>query len=210
MAKPTTLIDWAIDTNYPAGVEPEAGTPTKVAPTTGQGTIGHRPDQIPTAQEDNYQRAVVGQWIRWSESRKDEDIILGPFAGTVIAGWGGHVDGYMKSSGAGSWLRSLPMVHGERLRRYSFGLKGNGAANLDVTLRKNVGGVVSMLITTPYVAPAAAYATHTIDVLTVLGSAASLALSDPTAHVYLEFAASAANIEVYDVRYAKDDGSYLT
>lgn len=66
MAKPAAgLPTWASDTNYPAGAEPEAGTATKVAPTTGQDTIGWRPDQIPTAQEENYWKNLVYQWIQY-------------------------------------------------------------------------------------------------------------------------------------------------
>jgi hypothetical protein len=68
MAKPAELADWANDANYPAGAEPEAGFPTKVAPTTGQENVGWRPDQIPAAEEDNDWRHRVGLWVAYMNS----------------------------------------------------------------------------------------------------------------------------------------------
>lgn len=65
MAKPTELAKWATDTNYPAGSEPEAGTPTKVAYTLGQEQVGWRPGQRPPAQELNTWMHRVGKWIDW-------------------------------------------------------------------------------------------------------------------------------------------------
>lgn len=75
MAKPASLPEWASDTNFPAGVEPEAGTPTKVAPTSGQETNGWRPDQVPTAQEMNYWQNLVYQWLQYLDgSNFDDDV----------------------------------------------------------------------------------------------------------------------------------------
>lgn len=68
MPKPSILATWASALDYPADAAPEASTPTKVAPTTGQATIGWRPDQIPTAQEENYWKNAVGQWIAYLNS----------------------------------------------------------------------------------------------------------------------------------------------
>ncbi len=66
MPKPVTAVPtWASDTNYPADAEPEASTATKVAPTSGQATIGWRPDQIPTAQEQNYWMNLIGDYVAW-------------------------------------------------------------------------------------------------------------------------------------------------
>lgn len=69
MPKPVAGIPlWASDLNYPAGAEPEAGTATKAAPTSGQATIGWRPNQIPTAQEQNYWMDLVADWIAYLDA----------------------------------------------------------------------------------------------------------------------------------------------
>ncbi len=68
MPKPSSLPTWATDTNYPAGAEPEAGTATKVAPTSGQATRGWRPAAKPPAQEMNYWQNLVYQWIAYLDT----------------------------------------------------------------------------------------------------------------------------------------------
>lgn len=68
MSIPTEDAPWATDANYPAGAEPEAGTPTKVALALDQDTLGNRPDAIPTAQEDNDWRNRVGLWTTYIKS----------------------------------------------------------------------------------------------------------------------------------------------
>ena len=64
--KPASMPAWATDDNYPADAEPEAGSPTKVAYTLGQATIGWRPKGRPPAQELNTWMNLVYQWILWS------------------------------------------------------------------------------------------------------------------------------------------------
>lgn len=70
MAKPTESINWATSTNYPAGAEPEAGTPTKVVP-SGHDTVGWRPEEFPPAQYLNYWMHAVQLWIQWLTSLSD-------------------------------------------------------------------------------------------------------------------------------------------
>lgn len=63
--KPAAAAIWATDTNYPAGPEPEAGTPTKVAVTSEQETIGWRPGEEPTAQIMNDWQNNVSRWTAY-------------------------------------------------------------------------------------------------------------------------------------------------
>lgn len=63
MAQPNTLPTWATDATFPAGPEPEAGYPTKVAPTLGKQQTGFRPDEIPTAEELNW---AIGWLCLWA------------------------------------------------------------------------------------------------------------------------------------------------
>lgn len=66
MPRPATPApEWASDANYPAGPEPEAGFPTKVAPTSGQADVGWRPDQIPPAEEENWWKNNVWLWLAY-------------------------------------------------------------------------------------------------------------------------------------------------
>lgn len=64
MTKPTRFPDWATDTNYPAGPETYAGTPTKVDVPAAQLTGGWRPKQKPPAQHVNADLNLLGQWTR--------------------------------------------------------------------------------------------------------------------------------------------------
>lgn len=63
MAKPNTVVDFAGDANYPAGAEPEAGTPTKTDP--AREAFGYRPNEHPTAQEFGWLFNLIGLWIQW-------------------------------------------------------------------------------------------------------------------------------------------------
>lgn len=65
MAKPTDDAPWATDANYPAGAEPEAGTPTKVEPSAGKQALGHRPAEFPPAQYLNWWMNLMWLWIAW-------------------------------------------------------------------------------------------------------------------------------------------------
>lgn len=92
MAKPTDgLPEWASDTDYPADAAPEASTATKVAPTSGQETIGWRPDQIPTAQEMNYWMNLVYQWLTYLDG--------GSLVGNVLVTGDLHVTGNTQLDG---------------------------------------------------------------------------------------------------------------
>lgn len=73
MAKPASLPEWASTTNYPAGAEPEAGTATKVAPTSSQEDYGWRPGAKPPAQEMNYWQNLVYQWINYLDASEIDD-----------------------------------------------------------------------------------------------------------------------------------------
>jgi len=68
MAKPVTLPVWAEDANYPAGAEPEAGTPTKVTPASTYDDVGYRPEQKPKAQNLNYMLYWLSQWASYLNS----------------------------------------------------------------------------------------------------------------------------------------------
>ncbi len=80
MDKPTDLAPWADDANYPAGAEPEAGTPTKVAYTLGQEAVGWRPKGKPPAQELNTWMHRVGQWVQYVNDGE----INGPWGWTGV------------------------------------------------------------------------------------------------------------------------------
>lgn len=63
----TTLKDWSSTTNYPAGIQPWSGTPTKVEPSLASAQAGIAPDQ-----------QVPAQWFNWLFSKASlcEDAIL--------------------------------------------------------------------------------------------------------------------------------------
>jgi hypothetical protein len=63
MTRPLDPPVWSTDTNYPAGSETWSGTPTKVAPSSGMRQSGHVPEQAPSAQIENYDRNLIGQWL---------------------------------------------------------------------------------------------------------------------------------------------------
>lgn len=66
--RPTTLPDWATDTNYASG--PANGTATKVVPNAGLIAQGYKPADEPGAQNFNWQLNLLGQWIAWVDSAK--------------------------------------------------------------------------------------------------------------------------------------------
>lgn len=68
MAKPASLPEWATLTDYPAGAEPEAETPTIVEPTSGQKASGWRPGQTTTAQQWNWWRNLVYLWTAYLDA----------------------------------------------------------------------------------------------------------------------------------------------
>lgn len=84
MTKPTQVPNWATDTNYPADAAPEESSPTKVAPTLGQATIGWRPKARPPAREMNWWKNLVGRWTAWLDSIFDAFDNLTPQVGASI------------------------------------------------------------------------------------------------------------------------------
>lgn len=101
MAKPNVLANWATDDNYPAGSEPEAGTPTKVPYTLGQEQIGWRPKQRPAAQELNTWMHRVGLWIAYLNAGVwDDDLHV---TGKLTVD--GHID-----SGLGALMVEVPVT----------------------------------------------------------------------------------------------------
>lgn len=65
-AKPTIAnAAWATDANYPAGSEPEQGTPTKIATTAPQKAVGWRPEEKPPAQNWNRWNNEAYQWFQY-------------------------------------------------------------------------------------------------------------------------------------------------
>lgn len=76
MAKPTDLPEWATDANYSAGAEPEAGSPTKVAPISSKKASGWRPEEKPKAQSLNWWQNLVYQWVTWLDAGVWEAVSL--------------------------------------------------------------------------------------------------------------------------------------
>lgn len=65
-AKPTIAdVAWATDANYPAGSEPEQGTPTKIATTAPQKAVGWRPEEKPPAQNWNLWNNEAYKWFQY-------------------------------------------------------------------------------------------------------------------------------------------------
>lgn len=64
-AKPNIVPLFATSATYPAGVEPEAGDPNKVAPAAATIASGWRPDQKPPADEFNYLMNLYGLWAAY-------------------------------------------------------------------------------------------------------------------------------------------------
>lgn len=89
MAKPTDLPVWASDTNYPAGVEPEQGTPTKVEPISSKQALGWRPEEKPKAQSLNWWQHLVYQWVTWINNKFEDEPVNYSLTGNVTADFTG-------------------------------------------------------------------------------------------------------------------------
>jgi hypothetical protein len=141
MTKPTKdPYSWATDANYPAGPEPEAGTATKVDPTT-ELTIGWRPGAKPPAQKMNAWANVSSSWLQW---------LLAPsrnysFFNTETAylgGWDGvgaeFVAGYLESPGGGGTMGLIidRFRTGEKLIGFRWWAYGDGAKDHTVEIYK--------------------------------------------------------------------------
>lgn len=70
MPKPVTLPTWSTDINFPAGTAPEAGTATKVAPSSPKLATGFRPAEKPPAQNLNWMLNALCLWAAYVESNK--------------------------------------------------------------------------------------------------------------------------------------------
>lgn len=63
MSRPIQLPLWATDANYPPGSDPWAGSPTKIAPTSGDQAQGWVPNQEPSPEVFNWWKNLVGESI---------------------------------------------------------------------------------------------------------------------------------------------------
>jgi len=123
MTKPASIPTWAIDANYPLDAEVEAGTPTKVALSTGQAGHGWRPNQVPTAQEMNTQLNLLGQWTSWLDGLVD-------VGGTYTAEQGGSI--ILSGDELDLWATSNVHLVGDRVtnagKRYQCTIAGSSTA----------------------------------------------------------------------------------
>lgn len=138
MPKPD-LPEWAVDTNYPAGAEPEAGTPTKVAPTSSQADIGWRPGAKPPAQEMNHWQNLVHQNFEYLYSILGDAETISFFPRphvstnwTAAANTSSAFDMYLESSGAATAYICLSdyMWDGSELESVSLWVSGDGAVDI--------------------------------------------------------------------------------
>jgi hypothetical protein len=125
MTRPSAPAPWANDANYPADAAPEAGSPTKIALAHDQDTIGARPDGIPTAQEENWWRNLVGKWTAFLFSLFDADdnLVMPEDASVVVSGDGRYRHGTLTmvlDAKLGSaqgfdtpWVANYGGVHGD-------------------------------------------------------------------------------------------------
>ncbi len=65
MARPAAFPTWATNTNYAGG--PNVGTATKVAPSGGRIADGWRNNDVPPAQEQNYEMNLVDSWVEYMD-----------------------------------------------------------------------------------------------------------------------------------------------
>lgn len=63
MPAPSDYPDFATDTNYTNG--PDAGTATKIEPSSGELAEGHIREDAPSPQKMNWWQSLVGLWVRW-------------------------------------------------------------------------------------------------------------------------------------------------
>lgn len=85
MSRPTAYPNWATNVNYAGG--PNVGTPTKVAPSGGRMADGWRNNDVPPAQEQNYEMDLVNQWIQWFDDPSVADLTaLAAYSTNVVTG----------------------------------------------------------------------------------------------------------------------------
>lgn len=94
----TDPLNWASDTNYPAGSDPWSATATKVAPSAGQIAAGFAPTDKPPAQWFNYilQRLYLSIMDRVTGPGSSTDNAIARFDGTggkAIKNSGATLDG---------------------------------------------------------------------------------------------------------------------
>lgn len=121
MARPSAYPNWATNVNYAGG--PNVGTPTKVVPSAGRMADGWRNNDVPPAQEENYEMDLLNQWIQWLDAGLAANLAtLNGLTGIpdgarvnvrtqsayqrVAAGTAGASDGYwlVTSADGGQWL----------------------------------------------------------------------------------------------------------
>lgn len=218
MAKPTTLPEWATDTDYPAGAEPEAETPTKIEPSAPQKESGWRPGEPLPAQAQNWFWHLVWQWLSWLHEFFTID---GSDNLTIPAGLTLGEDGHVTVSGTGEYKhgnRTLTLNASDAafeasanwaidtespapivLRSTGTAGGGDGSAHLSVPL--HVGDRIKSI---SYSAKEATAETITVNVykttmtgaVTTIGTASAVALTSS----YVEYA-----LDVTDTTLAAGD-----
>ncbi len=164
MPEPTALPEIASDANYPAGAEPEAGTPTKVDP--AREALGYRPDEKPTAQEHNWLFNLIWQWIVWFQGYVTADQVL-PISSkawvndTVYPTYGDSsvvLEDYV-------WSVGVPLAALSLLKTVVFEIDGDGAVDIEARLsRRNADGTNDVLETTNFTNIPNGYANYTLTV----------------------------------------------
>lgn len=98
--KPPTLPTFATSTNYPAGVQPEAGTPTKTVISGPRLATGYRPDEVPTAQDLNWLLNLIGTWTEYLDAPDGLFDVNGEVRGTSVTSGGDiEADGNLVAGG---------------------------------------------------------------------------------------------------------------
>ena len=59
------LPEWCTNTNHPAGGDPWSGQPNKVEPSAGKIATGRIPEELPPAEETNWYRNQIAEWINY-------------------------------------------------------------------------------------------------------------------------------------------------
>lgn len=117
-----TPFSWATDTNYTGG--PEAGQPTKVAPSAGRQAEGVEPGAKFPAQEFNAILNSIGANLT------QRTICVPPFPNVDLGGDFDESGTSVLSTSAGSVIIAVPVQVGDRLRGLRYGLAGNSSADV--------------------------------------------------------------------------------
>ncbi len=102
MSKPATILEWATDANFPAGVNPWNAQPNKVEPSAAKVDVGRQPTELPPAEETNWWRSMVSRFVshlvsirmlNWSDYGVDTTTPVASGAGSAWAGCYDETDG---------------------------------------------------------------------------------------------------------------------